>query len=151
MGDYNRSTKECTLQTMHPRLATAIRIFCETKELGDIEQAAIVCIETTNQKKKDGLLGGAAQVQSVGAVLTPTFLVWAISEAKGGTSVIAAKLREIEAREYKSDRLPDTGLDIFGFINDAPERVSVFIGLGSEPAAQRFSEAVRLAVAQAKA
>ena len=42
----------------------------------------------------------------------------------------------------------DAGLEIFGFINQSPERVHAFIGLGEEPAAQKLRQTIKNAASR---
>ena len=37
MGDYVRATRECTLDSLHPPLAAAIRGHVERYEMGELE------------------------------------------------------------------------------------------------------------------
>lgn len=92
-----------------------------------------------------------------GAILTPTWLIWARSGAKSGTVVSAARLAEIECQNLDprlaalGGQLEDEqGLNVFGFVNRSPERVSAYIGLGQEAAAGRFKREVKEAVARVR-
>ena len=61
MGDYNRSTRECSFGQLRPELVTAIREHIQKRELGNIEAEILMCCETTSEKKKKGFfasLGG---------------------------------------------------------------------------------------------
>ena len=83
-------------------------------------------------------------------LLTPTWLIWARSGAKSGTTVVSARLKEIEIQDFASKLIDDTGLEVFDFVGDTPERGHAFIGLGSESGAQKMREMVREAVAKAQ-
>jgi hypothetical protein len=156
MGDYNRSTRECTFSQLRPELVSAIREQVEKQELGDIEAEILACCETTSEKKKKkrglfgSLLGGDPDpVHYTGVIVTPTWLIWARSGAKSGTVVAWARLRDIQVKDFESELIDDTGLEVFGFIGRSRERGQAFIGLGPESAAKRFGDAVKSAVAQA--
>ena len=115
----------------------------------------LTCVETTNEKKKKGLFGGLLggdpdPVHYTAALLTPNRLIWVRSGAKSGVVVSGARLNEIEVKDFDSSLIQDTGLDVFGFVNQSPERVSAFIGLGTEGRAGRFRDAVKEAVARAR-
>ncbi len=154
MGDYNRTTRECSLQQMRPELSDAIRSFITSHELGDIEFEILMAVETTNEnKKKGGLFGGLRggdkePVHYVGALVTPAWLIWAKYSLKSGDVVSAAKLKDIEVSDFHSDTKEDTGLDLFGFVNQSPDRVRSFIGLGNGPSSNKFRETVKIAVAR---
>lgn len=153
MGDYLRTTRECTLNSLRPELAAAIRKYVEKHELGDLEPMVLICCETISTKKKKGLFGGKPEVILTGMIATPEWLVWATGRENEQPGVIAAKLHDIQVQDYeKSDfykLIPDTGLNIDGIPASDGERGSVFIGLGSEPAAQKFREVLREALKKA--
>src|SRR5574341_1541662 len=61
------------------------------------------------------------------------------------------RLKDAEVRDYQYAHLAeDHGLDVLGFIGDAPERGSLFLGLGREAAADRFAEVLKEAARKAK-
>jgi hypothetical protein len=160
MGDYyDRTTRECRFDQLRPELATAIREYVEKHQLGDIEAEILLCCETTSERKKRQLLGRLLgldrdRVTYTAALVTPSLLVWAQSGAKSGTWAVAARLGEIEVRDYETTPqaqvMADTGLEVFGFLLRSGERGTTLIGLGSETAARRFREAVQEAVGKAK-
>jgi hypothetical protein len=60
-------------------------------------------------------------------------------------------LSEIEICDFESNLMvEDSGLTVFGFINQSPQRVEAFIGLGAEAAAQKFRETLKDAATQVK-
>ena len=93
-------------------------------------------------------------------VLTPRWLLWAIRDGKGAVSVISARLADIVATDFSKGRMAqfvqDSGLEVTGeftgLAHGLPSegRGSVFIGLGAEPAAKSFQEALFKAVQEAK-
>ncbi len=153
MGDYNRTTRECSFGQMRPELVSAIREYAEKHEMGSVEAEIAICCETTSEKKRKGLFASRGAdpdpVHYTGVLLTPTWLIWARSGAKSGTTVVSARLKEIEIQDFASKLIDDTGLEVFGFVGDTPERGHAFIGLGSESGAQKMREMVREAVAKA--
>jgi hypothetical protein len=152
MSDYTRTTHECTPDSLRPELAAAIRKYIEQHELGDLESTVLICCETTSTKKKKRLFGGKPEVILTGAIVTPKWLIWAAGKENERLGVIAAKLRDVQVLDYeKSDfykLIPDTGLNIEGFPT-ADGIGSTFIGLGPEPAAQKFREVLRDALGKA--
>jgi hypothetical protein len=98
------------------------------------------------------LFGPSADaLQTVSVVLTLTLLVWGTLTAKSKPVVLAVRLAEVEISDYTSSLIPDSGLEVLGFFNDAAERGRVFIGLGGEPAAEKFRAAVKQATARLRA
>lgn len=59
MSDWKRTTKEVTLDGLHPELITAIRSHVEKYNLGDILSDALMCIQTDSEKINKGFFGGA--------------------------------------------------------------------------------------------
>jgi hypothetical protein len=153
MGDYLRTTRECTLGNLKPASVTAIRTHIEKYELGNVEASALMCCETTSTKQKKGLLGGKAEVIVVSMILTPQWLIWASGKENESPGVLSARLRDIQVQDYeKSDMyklMQDTGLNVSGLRTDAVDLGSTFIGLGPEPAAQKFRSMVKEAIAKA--
>jgi hypothetical protein len=150
MGDYLRTTRECTLDDLQPLLVAAIRGHIEKYELGDVEESALMCCETTSTKKK-GLFGGKAEVILTGVVITPQWLIWAGGKENEKAGVLSARLQNLRVEDYEKTNMykmiPDTGLSVFGF-QTANDLGSVFIGLGSEPAAQKFRDMLKEAILQ---
>ena len=153
MGDYSRTTRECTLDSMRPALAAAIRARIEKYDLEDAEASTLICCETVSTKQKKGLFRSQTEVVLTGICLTSQWLIWAAGKENETPSVLAAKLRDIRVEDYEKSSMyamiQDTGLNIFGLHTDAHGLGSTFIGLGSEPVAQRFRDLLKEAVAKA--
>jgi len=153
MGDYVRTTRECTLDNLNPLLAEALRAHIEKHELGNVAASSLICCETTSTKQKKGLFGGKAEVILTGMLLTSHWLIWATGKAGEAPGVLSARLRDIQVQDYEHSDLAkliqDTGLNISGLRTDAINLGSSFIGLGAEPAAQKFRSMLKAAIAQA--
>ena len=149
MGDYKRTTRECTLDTMRPELSAAIRTHVEKHNLGDILSGAGMCIETTSEKIKKGLFGGAEIVYQ-SAVLTKGWLVWAAGGTKAPMGVLSARLNQITVQDYAKTEfakmVSDTGVQVHGMYTDMSEAASAFIGLEENAAGRKFREALIAAV-----
>jgi len=146
-----RSTRECAFGQLRPELVQTIRDYLQKHELGTIEADILICCETTSKKTKRGffrnLVGGDSDpIHYTGMLVTPGWLIWATCGAKFGVVVMAARLQDIQVMDGTTQVINDTGLEVFGFLSGFAERVSAFIGLGPEPAAERFSAAVKAAV-----
>ena len=46
MSDYTRTTKECTVDQLHPQLFQAIREYFQTHKMGLLEDEIRLCCET---------------------------------------------------------------------------------------------------------
>jgi hypothetical protein len=142
MGDYLRTTRESALSNLDPVLVAGIRAHIEKYQLGDVASSALMCCETTSTKQKKGLFGGKAEIVLTDVILTPQWLIWAMRKDNESPSVLSARLRDIQVQDYEksemSKLMQDTGLNISGLRMDAVDLGSAFIGLGSEPAAQKF-------------
>ena len=149
MGDYTRTTRECTLDSMRPEIASAIRAHVEKYNLGEILSKPVMCIETTSVKAKKGLFGKAETIYT-GAVLTSGWLVWASGADSASIGVLSARLGQVTVQDYAQSSfakmIPDSGLNISGLFTDASEAALTFIGLEENAAGKKFKEAVIAAV-----
>ena len=152
MGDYIRTTRECSFEDLSPSIVIAIRAHIEKYELGEIESTVLSCCETTSTKQKRGIFGGKGETVITGVMLTPQWLIWATSSNKESPVVLSARLREIQVQDYEKSEMhkliQDTGLNVFGIRTDAVELGSTFIGFGVEPAAQKFRNLLRETLAE---
>lgn len=154
MAEYHRTTREAVLSGLNPALLAAITAHVEKYELGDIRSSALLCCETTSVKqKKSGLFGGKTETILSAVVLTPQWLIWAARKENEPPSVLAAKLRDIQVQDYEKSELfsliQDTGINISGLRSDSVEVGSTFIGLGAQPAAQKFRALLKEAITKA--
>ncbi len=159
MGDWKRSTHECSLNDFLPEAIAAINKHIEQYNLGAILSDATLCIETKNEKTKKGLFG-SAEVIIADVALTPRWLVWAIKDGKGVISVVSAQLTNIVVTDYSRSEtaklIQDTGVEVTGeftgMTNNLPleQRGSIFIGLGCELIAKKFLDMLIKAVQDAK-
>jgi len=152
MSDWKRTSKEIPFENLRPELFQAIQGHIEQYNLGSILADLLMCVQTDSEKAKKGLFGNAEAVY-VGAVLTPHWLVWAISGTKTQTAVLSAQLRDIVVQDYAQTQfakmIPDSGINISGKFTDVSENGSAFIGLNGG-AGEKFKEAVIKAVQDAK-
>lgn len=143
MGEYQRSTRECTLEDMRPELKTAINEHIERYGLEDVIASAIYCCEAVSIKEKKKLFGSKTEVEIRGTVLTPKWLITAGGRENGDMGAFSARLQELRVQDYEKTKMykmiADTGLNVYGFPTGSGPG-SIFIGLGTEPAAQRFRE-----------
>jgi hypothetical protein len=155
MGDYDRTTQEVSYHRLRPEILAAIEQYLEDQEWDEIESTALFCCETTNERKKKGLLGKSRSpdpdpVHYTAAIVTPDRLFWARSGEKSGTHVTSMQLNQIEVRSYQyGHMIEDTGLSIYGFIGRATKKGELFLGLGQESAAEEFRRVLEEAVKRA--
>jgi hypothetical protein len=154
MGDYLRTTREGSFDSLNSNLAAAIRNHIESYALGDVVGSALICCETTSIRSKKSLLGDKVEVTLTDMILTPQWLIWALRKDSHTFGVFSARLREIHVQDYEqSDRyrlVQDTGLNLSGLRADAVDLENTFLGLGPEPAAQRFRALLKQAVVTAQ-
>lgn len=154
MSEYIRTTRECSVDQLHPELLQAIQNYFQERQLGDLESDALLCCETISRKENTGTLayllsGNPDTTIYMGMVLTSQFLLWVHHGDRSGIRLNAAKLSEIRAEFHTSLFTKAVGLDIVGYISDARSRVRGYIAMGPEPAAQKFCEEVKLATIKA--
>jgi hypothetical protein len=151
LADFNRYTRECSFSELRPELIEAMRDYFENQKMVGIEVDILMCCETTSEKKTSGENTGVLAFLTesdpdttvyTGMFVTPQWLVWARSGDKSGTLVTSAHFRNVKVKPYSSRFNDDTGLEVSGFIGDAPGRVKGYIGMGPEEAAQKFCEEV---------
>ncbi|MFK7800887.1 MAG: hypothetical protein AB8G95_04590 [Anaerolineae bacterium] len=141
MNNYKRVTRECTLDDIEDELSLAIRASLEAKGLEGVEHNSIICIETTSTRQQKKLLRLYTETILSGVLLTPEWLIYAVGKANEWPEVLSTRLTNLRVEAYEKSNMhaviPDTGLNIYG-IQSGSEIGTIFIGLGTEPAAQRF-------------
>jgi hypothetical protein len=151
MSEYVRTTRQCFVNQLHPELRQAIQKYFQEHELGDVQAETRMCCETISRKKNAGktdswLSGKPDTIIHTGMLLTSQFLIWAHYGDQSGTLVNGADLNQIRAESHTSLFTKDAGLEIVGYIGGARSRVRGYIGMGTEPAAQKFCEEVIQAI-----
>ena len=153
MGDYTRSTIECSVNQLRPELRRAIDEYFQKNTLGEVESETLLCCETVSEKKEPGwlasLLGDKAEpLVYTAMLLTATHLVWARGNQQTSVNVTAADLRFIRVKPFVSLFITDNGLEISGPLGNSKGVVLGYIGMGPEPITQKFCEEVRQAIAK---
>jgi hypothetical protein len=156
MSAYIRFTRECSFSQLRPELVRAIREYARNhRELGNVEIEVLMCCETTSEKKStdalEALLGDEPDTTLyTGLLVTPQWLIWARYGEKSGVTVFSAKLQDVQVKPFASRLVKDTGIEVSGYIGDSKGRVRGYIGMGPEPAAQKFCEQVQKAIEQVR-
>ena len=151
MSEYNRTTRECSVNQLHPEVFNALKTYFHEKNLGDVEAEAVLCCETLSTKKGTGglfsLLSPSADATiHTGIVLTSEWLIWVRNGDTSGTLLSVANLNHIIVNTYKSMFVNDTGLEIIGYIGDSKLVAKGYVGMGPEPATQKFCDEVKQAI-----
>ncbi len=158
MSDWNRSSRAIPYASIAPEYSQAIQKHVERYNLGPILTDVLDCIETRSDSKKK-MLGGSKSVNTC-AILTGRWLVLVIQENANTISVMSARCEDIVVSDYSTGPMaklmPDHGVEIIGeftgFTRNSPseQRASLFVGLGSEPAAETFKQDLIHAVQDSK-
>jgi hypothetical protein len=151
MSDYDRTTRECSVSQLHPELHQAVQNYFQEHQLGDPKTETVMCCETISTRKVSGWLvsalkGAEDATIHTGMLLTSEWLIWVRKGDHSDTVLTAANLMEIRVKTYRSIVTRDSGLEISGFIRDSQSQVRGYVGMGPEPAAQRFCEEVEKAI-----
>ena len=153
MSEWKRSTKEVPFENLRAEMVEGIKKHIEKYNLGPILAETLMCVQTDSEKIKKSLFGAAERVY-MGAVLTPRWLLWAISEPKSQTTVLSAQLKDVVVQDYSRTQLAklvsDSGIEVSGRLTDTSENVSAFIGLDESVAANKFIELAITAAQEAK-
>ena len=99
MSDWKRTTREIPFENLRPEMIEAIKHHIKQYNLGSILADALTCIQADSEKIKRGLLGGAESVYT-GIIITPRWLVWAVSGTKTKTAVLFAQLKDVVVQDY---------------------------------------------------
>jgi hypothetical protein len=154
MGDWRRTTRECSFESLQSGMIAAVNKHIEQYNLEDIPSKAIMCIETSSENIRKGIFGSGDETVLTGVLLTPHWLIWAIDGDRSGGVVMSARLAEVVVQDYAETQyakmVPDDGLEVSGSFTDALEKGSAFIGLDKGVAAQKFKDVVTRAVQDAK-
>ena len=154
MGDWKRSSRECTPEALPREMLLAMRKHIEQYDLGSILTDVSACVETTSKKSKSGPFGKGEENVVTVVIVTRGWLVWAIRGDSPEVAVMSARLTDIVVQDYAATEfakmVPDAGIEVSGSFTDAAERGSAFIGLGDEPAAQELRSVLIQAVQDPK-
>jgi hypothetical protein len=148
MGQYKRVTRECTIASLRPELADAIQAHVERYELESALESMLICCETISTKETKKLFGKKTEIEISGVILTPKWLIWAAGKENEKAGVLSARVDTLRVEDYEQTKMyqiiQDTGLNVFGFPSGHESGMgSIFIGLGSQPAAGKFREILK--------
>jgi len=154
MNTYTRSTRECTFVDLHPELVTAIREHIDKYKLKGIETTLRICCETTSITQKTGLFTNSSETTITGMIVTAQLLIWTNGKKKDKPTVRSALLRNIDVQDFENTAMyhvnPDSGINITGRYTDVTKQGQTFIGLGTDPAGEKFRQVLQHAIQKAQ-
>lgn len=155
MGDYHRSTKELTLESLSADMSARLREHIEQYNLGDVLSDVLISIEATSEKIKKGLFAGPGpKLMKMDVVLTKRWLFEIRSEDGKLPYARSLRLADVVVEDYEKSpfykMLPDVGVEITGLATGATESGTSFIGLGKDAAGEKFKQLLIQAVQDAK-
>ena len=153
MNAYTRTTRECAFEDMNPRLTAAIRKHIEQFKLDETESTPLICFETTSTHQKTGLFASGTETIITGLLITTSMLIWTTGKDKN-PMVRSALLRNIDAQDFENTAMykvkPDSGMNITGRYTDVTKQGQTFIGLGTDPAGEKFRQMLQHAIQKAQ-
>ncbi len=154
MNAYIRSTRECTFADLRPKLVTAIHNHIEKYNLGDIKSSLLICCETTSTAQKTGLFANSSETTITSMIVTAKLLIWTNGKKRDEPSVRSALLRNIDVQDFENTAMyqvkPDSGMNITGRYTDVTKQGQTFIGLGTDPAGEKFRQVLQHAIQRAQ-
>jgi hypothetical protein len=143
MSDWNRRTREVSVESLPTETTNAIQRHIEQHHLGPILSDALMCVYTDSEKTKKGLFGRAETVR-MAAILTPRWLVWCVEQPDAKAAVLSAQLIHVTIQDYAqtsfAELIPDSGIQVTGLFTNAGEGASAFIGLEENLAGNSFKD-----------
>ena len=156
MSGPDVDTRPCPPSELRAELRAAVRLLAETYGLGDVEAQAVGCVATRWERPPGwfGKLLSRGGSTRYGAVLmTPSHLVWSVTDGRTDATANGARLSELELRP--SDQVPGGdawGLHVHGqLLRGSEQRASAWITLGEGDATATFRRALEERVTAARA
>jgi len=104
--------------------------------------------------QKTGLFANGDETTITGMFVTTKLLVWISRNGKDKPVVTSALLRNIDAHDFENTAMyqvnPDSGINISGRYTDVTKQGQSFIGLGSDPAGEKFRQVLQHAIQKAQ-
>lgn len=155
MRDWRRTTEEIEIYDFPEDCQLAIGEHLEMYNLGSILDNPTMSIKVVSYNLKRGLFSRKPKMVESYLALTPAWLVWTVSTDGRPPTPISAQLVDIHIEDYLESSffalVEDNGVSVTGKLTGhigegGLEQVSMFIGLGEEPAAEEFKEALKEAI-----
>jgi hypothetical protein len=151
MSSHIRTTRECTVSQLHPRLSQAIREYFQMHQLGDPDTGTLLCCETITEKRNTSKLasfleGDPDTIVHLAMLLTADWFIWAHNGDRSGTGIAGTKLKGLQIKAFVAKRTKNMQLEVAGMISGTKDYMKGNLEMGPEPAAQKFCEEIGQAV-----
>ena len=87
-------------------------------------------------------------------LVTAQLLIWTHGKKRDKPTVRSAWLRNIDVQDFENTAIyqatPDSGMNITGRYTDVTKQGQAFIGLGSDPAGEKFRRVLQHAIQKAQ-
>jgi hypothetical protein len=153
MSTYQRTTRECTLDELHPELAEAVRTYAQRQQWPNLETEVVACCETTSERISSNRLdawlnGGASSLSYLALIATPDRLIWAFGSdharaAAAGAGAASAQFKEMRLKIFTPKTTAGIAVEIFARMDGARDKTGGRFMLDDGPAARHFCEEVK--------
>jgi hypothetical protein len=157
---YERSSRTLAAASIDSDLRKAIAAHAEEHLLGDVIADALACCETRSVRQyRIGLFarltgsGDPDREHRSVALLTPRYLVVAVTGVKRGTQVMSARLDGASiggTPRVGGTAVVDNGISVSALWSGWTDAGAYYIGLGDDSAGLSFLQALRETAAAAK-
>jgi len=147
MSDYNRTTRECSVNQLRPELFRAVRKYFQEHKLGDLEAETLLCYETTSKKKSVSKLSSWLNNSLdttiyTGVLFTSEWLIWVRSGDRSGVQLSSADLKQISVKVYYSLLTREAGVEIAGHVEGSKGMMSGVLAMETISIAEKFCDEV---------
>jgi hypothetical protein len=147
MREYQRTSRKVNFRELPPEIILAFRQYFKKRRLANVEAEIKACCETDSVRLKPGffsrIFGGGYYVRHSVVFFTDTRIFWCQTDTRDQRTVVSAKFRDIEVTDFDSELVVDHRVQLFGLIDQFPERAQVFLGFEEDPGAQEFIRQLR--------
>jgi hypothetical protein len=159
MREWVRITEKFDLANLPEECKAAIDEHSRAHNLSPDLERAVMGIKVNSHKIKKGPFTRKPKAVESFVFLTSEWLVWTISTDGDSPVAVSARLAEIFVEDYalspNFELFQDNGISITGKLTgkvglQGQEQVSIFIGLGEEPSAEKFRIALFEAVEKSR-
>lgn len=151
MREWKRTSTEIVLEALPADCRAAFEAHIKKYNLNLTLDKPVMCLKTVSSKIKKGLFSGPGPKATESyIVLLPEWLLWTVSAEGGPPNALSAFRKELSFENYADtpnySLIQDNGLMVTGKLTgmigmQGQEHVSMFIGLGDEPVAEKFRAA----------
>jgi hypothetical protein len=153
MREWNRTSEEISLANLPPDCREALEAHIAAHHLELQLENPVSCLKTVSHSVKKRLFSGGIPKQTESFILLfPQWLIWTVSADGGPPTALSARRSDIHFENYTESpsfrMIQDGGLTVTGKLTgrigmQGQEQMTVFIGLGDQPAAEKFMDALR--------